>query len=87
MSLERHCNKGRQHNKDLGADVDPPKLTHPYQDTNLLHEISSHRGLQQRGNIRLGGTITSERVVLLPWQGESPFGIILGYLSTFLTAC
>ena len=86
MSLVRHHSNGRQHG-DLGADVGPPKLTHPSQDTNRLHEISSHRGLKQWSNILFGGIITGEWVVLSLWQGEPSFEIVLEVCLNFLTAC
>jgi hypothetical protein len=54
MSHAQHCSKARQHG-DLGAEVDPPELTHPSQDTNQLHERHSHGGLKQWGNILFGG--------------------------------
>jgi hypothetical protein len=78
MSLPLHSSKGGQHG-DLGADVNLPELTHPSQDTNQVHEISSHRGLKPWGNILFRGIITREE--------NLPLRLFLRYFSTFLTAC
>jgi len=74
MSLEWHRSKERHHG-DLGADVDPPKLTHPSQDTNQLHEIDSHRWLKQWCYILFGGNKGMDFPSL--WQEEPLFEIVL----------
>ena len=84
MSLAWHHSKARQHG-ELDTDVNLPELTHTSQDTNQLHEISSHRGFKQQGNILFGGIITRKRVVPSLRRGEPPVEFVLEiFLDIFL---